>query len=176
MKNIYVVVSQTGSIISKIIRLVTGDRYTHVSISLEDDLSVMYSFGRKYTNIPFPGGFVREQRSCGALKKFRRAEIVVLSLSVADEQYEAINEYIVQMYARRKELHYNYTGLFLAKRGIHFHKENAYYCSEFVKELLEKFSLIEEGEFGEVARPVELLNLRKGTVIYRGRLCEFAGN
>lgn len=173
-KHIYIVVSATDSIVSKIIRKITGDKYAHSSISLEDDISEMYSFGRIFPRNPFIGGFVKESVAFGTMKRFRKSEIVVIRLTVSKDKYAEINEYITQMYVDRKKYHYNYLGLFLARRGIHRRKANCYYCSEFVRELLDKFDIVEEGELGEVVRPVEFLNLKKGEIIYRGRLCDFA--
>lgn len=175
MKNIYVIVSQTGSIVSRLIRFVTGDKYTHASISLDDDLNEMYSFGRIYPNNPVVGGFVKESPDYGAMKKFRMAEIVVIKLSVREEKYREVNEYIAAMYAERKKYHYNYIGLFLARRGLHYKRANYFYCSEFVKDMLERFGLVGQSEFGDVVRPIELLKLKEGEIIYRGKLCEFAG-
>lgn len=175
MKNIYIVVSQTGSIVSRIIRKVTGDRYNHVAISFDDDLNAMYSFGRIFPNNPVVGGFVKESPSYGTMKKFRLADIVVVQLSVQDEKYQEINEYISAMYAERRKYHYNYIGLFLARRGLHFRREKYFYCSEFVKDLLERFNLVEKNDFAKVVRPMELLKVRGGKVVYQGKLCEFAG-
>lgn len=173
-KHIYIVVSATDSIVSKIIRKVTGDRYAHSSISLQDDLNEMYSFGRIFPSNPFIGGFVKESVQFGAMKRFRKSEIVVIRLTVDKNKYAEINEYIKNMYVDRKKYRYNYLGLFLAKLGIHRCKANCYYCSEFIKEILDKFDMAEKDEFGEVVRPVEFLNLKKGEIIYRGRLCDFA--
>lgn len=175
MKNIYIVVSQTGSIVSRIIRWVTGDKYTHAAISFDEDLSEMYSFGRIYPNNPVIGGFVKESPAYGTMKKFRMADIVVIKLSVLEEKYREINEYIASMYAERKKYHYNYIGLFLARHGLHYKRTNYFYCSEFVKDLLERFHLIGDKEFGDVVRPIELLNLKEGEIVYQGKLCEFAG-
>ncbi len=173
MKHIYIVVSATDSIVAKIIRAVTGDRYSHASISLEDNLNEMYSFGRVHPNNPFYGGFVKESIAYGTMKRFKKSEAVVIRLTVSKDKYAEINEYIKNMYINRKKYHYNYLGLFLAKLGIHRRRANAYYCSEFVKELLDKFDIVKEGEFGDVVRPVELLRLKKGEIVYRGRLCDF---
>jgi hypothetical protein len=173
MKNIYVVVSKTGSIVSRLIGRATGDPYTHASIALDDSLEPMYSFGRIYTNNPVIGGFVKESVNYGSMKKFRTAEIVVIQLKVENEQYAEINEYIDAMYRQRKKYHYNYIGFFLAKFGLHIHRDNYFYCSEFVKDLLTRFHIIEEKQFSKVVRPVELLNV-EGTVVYQGKLCEYA--
>ena len=46
MRSIYLVMSQTGTILSKAIKGVTCDQYNHISISLDPSLECMYSFGR----------------------------------------------------------------------------------------------------------------------------------
>ena len=173
MKNIYIVVSQTGSIVSRIIRKVTGDKYTHAAISFDDKLNEMYSFGRIHPNNPVIGGFVKESPSYGTMKKFCMADIVVIKISVLEEKYKEINEYINSMYAERKKYHYNYIGLFLARRGLHYKRDNYFYCSEFVKDLLERFNLVSENEFGNVIRPIEFLNLKEGEIVYQGKLNDF---
>ena len=47
-KNVYVVVSQSGTMPSRVLRKITGAPYNHVSVSLRADLKQMYSFGRRY--------------------------------------------------------------------------------------------------------------------------------
>jgi len=61
MKKIYIVISQTGTILSKIIKLVTKKEYNHASLSMEGSLEKMYSFGRKDPYNPFIGVFVIER-------------------------------------------------------------------------------------------------------------------
>lgn len=175
MKDIYIILSQTGSIISRIIRLATGDRYTHASIGFSEDGGVMYSFGRKFPHNPWYGGFVRESTAFGTMKRFRKADSAVLRIPVDDETYERVRSHILSMYSRRRSYGYNYIGLLLAKFGISYRWENHYYCSEFVKEVLERFHLASVGELAPIVRPVEFLNLHCGELLFRGRLCDFAG-
>ena len=52
-RKIYIVLSQSGSMVSFILKLITKTPYNHVSISIEDDCKPMYSFGRKYAYFPF---------------------------------------------------------------------------------------------------------------------------
>ena len=44
MKKIYIVLTHTGTILSKIIKYWTKDEFSHVSIALDEDLKEMYSF------------------------------------------------------------------------------------------------------------------------------------
>lgn len=173
MRNLYVVLSKTGTALSKIISRITGDKYTHASVSLDDDLETMYSFGRVNAYNPFVGGFVKESVHYSTMKRFRRSKISVLQVSVDDEKYKQISDYLQTMYANRKEYHYNYRGLFLARRGVYFHRDNCFYCSEFVKDLLERFNLVDSDEFDRITRPADLLRMRRSTIIYEGRLCDY---
>ena len=75
MKKVYIVLAHTGTILSRIIKIVTGAEYTHASIALDEDLDKMYSFGRKYSYIAFIGGFVKEGSNIGTFKRFYNTEI-----------------------------------------------------------------------------------------------------
>lgn len=174
MKKIYIVLSQTRSIVSKLIQLATGDPFTHASISFGEEPEVMYSFGRVFPHNPVWGGFVRESVSFGTMMRFRDAEVAVVCVPVNDEEYEQIRSCVHSMYGRRRQYGYNYIGLVCAKFGITYRWQNHYYCSEFIKEILEKFGVASEGELSDIVRPVEFLKLRRGKLIYRGRLCRFS--
>ena len=56
---IRVVFSATPTRMGKFIRATTNARYNHVSVSLREG-GPLYSFSRKYCNVPFCGGFVKE--------------------------------------------------------------------------------------------------------------------
>ena len=90
MKKVYIVLAHTGTILSRIIKIVTGAEYTHASIALDEDLDKMYSFGRKYSYIAFIGGFVKEGSNIGTFKRFYNTEISVYELKVTNEQYENV--------------------------------------------------------------------------------------
>ena len=179
MKHFYVVLCRTGTFLSKIISKATGDWFTHASISFDDRLQTMYSFGRLWAYNPLIGGFVKESVQYGTMRRFRRADTLVMRVEVDEEKYNEIVKYIEDMYAERKKYKYNYLGLFLSKWRVRVHsqKSKRFYCSEFVNYLLERFGIIKAGEFGKVVRPMELLKLRhvgKGEVVYRGALCHFS--
>ena len=176
MKAFYVVLSRTGTILSRIISKLTGDWYTHASISLDNDLNTMYSFGRLWAYNPWIGGFVKESVKYGTMRRFRDADTVVLRVSVSDDKYAALADYLTNMYAERKKYKYNYLGLFMSRWRVRARKSNHFYCSEFVNDCLERFGIIKQGEFGKVVRPMELLKLNqdgKGQIVYRGALCHF---
>ena len=107
MKNIYIVLAHTGTLLSRIIKMKTGAEYTHSSISLDKNLDEMYSFGRKYSYIAFIGGFVKEGTSFGTYKRFYKTDVCIYELLVTNEQYRRIYEKIEYLKQHRKEYKFN---------------------------------------------------------------------
>ncbi len=62
---VYFVVSQTGTCFSRLLQLFNRAEYNHVSLSLDDSLDRLYSFGRQCLYFPLAAGFVREQPHYG---------------------------------------------------------------------------------------------------------------
>lgn len=169
-RDIYLIVSQSGSFLSALLKRITGAEYNHVSVSLHRDLETMYSFGRRHPYNPFWGGFVRESPRWGTFKRFPQTEAVVVRLNVTPAQYEGIERCLASMYQRRTEYHYNILGLLLAAFRIRYRGRNHYYCSEFVKELLTRFEVIGEEDTDRIPQPVHFLHLKNGRMIYCGKL------
>lgn len=140
-KQLYIVISQTGTLLSRILKQITGAEYNHASISLSRDLERMYSFGRRHPYNPFWGGFVIESPRSGTFKRFSETKVLVLSVSVTEEQHAELKEMLDVMWKRRRKYSYNYIGLCLAYFHIVWKQEGCYYCSEFVGELLAKVGL-----------------------------------
>lgn len=82
MKSIYLVMSQTGSMLSRTIKLISGKSYNHISISLSDDLNYMYFFGRKYPYNPFIGRLVVEGADIGTFLRFKDMVCRVIKVDV----------------------------------------------------------------------------------------------
>lgn len=172
-KQIYIVVSQTGTLLSRILKLITGAKYNHVSISLREDLRTMYSFGRKWAYNPFWGGMVRESPHYGTFKRFNKTIAVVLAVPVDEGLYNEMTDYLEKMYSKKENYHYNYLGLFLAAINIHYHPTNYYYCSSFVKDVLVHFKLVEPDEMREIVQPIDFLEQFEEQMIYSGMLRSF---
>ena len=68
MRSIYVLLTHTGTYISKTIRVFTKAKYTHASISFEDGLQPLYSFSRKYVYLVLPGELHNEPLETGFSK------------------------------------------------------------------------------------------------------------
>ena len=102
-KQLYIVISQTGTLLSRILKQITGAEYNHASISLSRDLERMYSFGRRHPYNPFWGGFVIESPRTGTFKRFSETKVLVLSVSVTEEQHAELKEMLDVMWKRRRK-------------------------------------------------------------------------
>lgn len=171
-KQLYIVISQTGTVLSRILKLITGAEYNHASISLSRDLEQMYSFGRRNPYNPFWGGFVKESPHTGTFKRFSNTKAVVLAVEISEERYKEIRETLTRMYSRKENYHYNYLGLWLAGLHIIRQKENCYYCSEFVKAVLEKGQVPGTDQLSAIVQPIHFLNLPHQE-LYCGKLSEY---
>ena len=173
---IYIVISQTGTVLSRILKFITGAEYNHVSIGLSKDLQYMYSFGRKNPYNPFFGGFVLESKNFGTFKRFSNTKVKVLSIDVNSDTYKAITERMEYMLNNKNDFGYNYLGLYLALFKIAKKSEKRFYCSEFVKQILLDYD-IEGSKMLEdipIPRPIDFLDIPNTDTIYIGKLKDYA--
>lgn len=174
MKKIYLIMSQTGTILSRTIKLFTGHDYNHISLSLDENLNCMYSFGRKYPNNPFIGVFVVEGINKGTFKKFSETKCKVIEVRLTDDQYKDMQTNIGKMLSDKEKYKYNILGLFLALFHIQRHCDNKFYCSEFVRYILDK-SGVDVSMIPAIAHPVDFEELG-GKEIYKGLMNKYSMN
>lgn len=176
-KTIYIVLSQTGTVLSRVLRLFTRAEYNHVSIALDENLDYMYSFGRTNPYNPVIGGFVSESPKFGTFKRFYKTQVVILSVLITTEQFDKLKSCMEEMLEERKTYKYNYLGLFLAAVHIRYSSVRRYYCSEFAKEILTRFGIISAGTLPQIVKPIDFLCLGdtdRCKVIYCGNLQEYS--
>ncbi|GHU61720.1 hypothetical protein AGMMS49983_01930 [Clostridia bacterium] len=128
IRTIYVLLTQSTKITSRILQVFQGSRFAHASIALERDGS-FYSFN--------PGiGFTTERPI--AQKRKRDAPCVLYEISVSEETYADIDSRINWFIDNPQEYKFNYAGMVFTILGIPVGMESRYYCSQFVFDLLKK--------------------------------------
>lgn len=176
-REIYIVVSQTGSVVSKILqKFVTHAEYNHVSVSLDPELKMMYSFGRWYPYFPWIGGFTEESPDFGTLKRFPDAQVVVLAVPITEEMYDEVGKKLEEMLKVKYTYHYDTLGLLFAARNKVYRRKNHFYCSEFVRQLLVTYGIELNEAFPRITQPIDFLNMPKSREIYRGRLHDYSSS
>lgn len=169
MKKIYIVLTQTGTLLSRTIKLCTGKQYNHVSIALDEDLEQLYSFGRINPYNAFIGGFVHEGIDKGTFKRFYRTETQVFGKTITDEQYEKLKINIENIEKNKHKYRFNLTGLALA--GIHkdYSPVNKFFCSQFVRHVM-NCSGIDTSVIPDIPQPEDFKKLEGMELIYDGQL------
>ena len=174
MKKIYIILTYTGTILSKIIKCYTGDEFSHVSIALDSQLRKMYSFGRLNPYNPFWGGFVHEGINIGTFKRFSRTRARVYSLEINDEQYEKLKYAIFYIKKLRKYYKFNTLGLLAVGFKIKIRADKSFYCAEFVKHVLEEANI--ETKLPDLVKPEDFKQIKNLKLEYDGYLRKYEIN
>ncbi len=168
MQKIYLVLSQSDSLISKLLKFFTKDEYNHISISLDKNLNEMYSFARLKPKNPLKGGFVTENFNKGMYKLFPNTKLKVYEKEIDDEKFQNL-ENIISIFLQNKEkYHYNIKGLMVAKFNKDLERDNYLYCSQFVRKCLVESKIINANELPKVVKPIDFLNIKDIRLTYKG--------
>ena len=170
MKKIYIVLTYTGTILSKIVKIYTRREFSHVSIALDEDLKEMYSFGRLNAYNPFWAGFVHEDVNKGTFKRFKNTKARVYSLEVKEEQYDKVVEVIRDIQNNRLDYNFNILGLIGVVINYKVKRERYFYCAEFVKYVLEESNIC---DLPELVKPEDFKEIDNLDVVYNGQLREY---
>lgn len=166
-KKVYLLLTDTGTFFTKLIKLYTKKPYNHASISFDSELSEVYSFGRKKVRNPFIGGFVKEDVKQGL---FKQADCAVYSLTVTEVQLYNIKRYIKKMEEQKEYYRYNFLGLFgfIVKKPIK--REKALFCSQFVASVLKECNIIDFEKPLSLITPNDLQEVSELKLVYEGKL------
>ena len=176
MKKIYVVLSYSGTTFSKFLRLFTKQKYVHVTIAFDEDLTRAYSFGRKFLRIPLPGGFIKEDfyKYCSYFKNYISK---IYEIDVENEKYNNLlndleNNYINQI----EKYKYNIIGLYFIWRNKIMHRKYHFVCTQFCAKMLIDNNVIDFHKEYSLIKPGDFLNLECAKEIFEGHTIEYLKN
>lgn len=172
MKKIYIVLTYTGTILSWVVKSYTRKEYSHVSLSLDENLNEMYSFGRINAYNPFIGGFVRESTKFGTFKRFhKKIKTKVYSLEVDEKQYVKIKRMINNINNDKSNYRFNMIGLLAVAFNLKVKRKKCFYCAEFVKHILDNSNIMIS--LPDIVRPDDFESLSGTKEIFSGLLDEY---
>lgn len=171
MKKIYIVLTYTGTILSKLVKMYTRREFSHVSIALDEDLKEMYSFGRRNAYNPFVAGFVHEGLDRGTFRRFKKTKTRIYSMQIPDEKYDKVVEIIKGIREHKNDYDFNIIGLFAVAVNLKFRREKSFYCAEFVKYVLEQSKVVQN--LPDLIKPEDFKNMKGLNVEYSGILREY---
>lgn len=171
MKIIYILLTKSDTYMSKIIRLATADKYTHASISFEENLQPLYSFSRLQLT-PLPAGLHSEPFDSGFFKKYPHLPCALYSLEVEDHVYNSAKADVESMMTSASLYRYNVMGLIFCRLNIPVNRKYHYFCSEFVSEILKNNKALHLPKEPSLMRPADYMSIDGLTCLYEGELDE----
>jgi Orthopoxvirus protein of unknown function (DUF830). len=171
-KEIYVLLTDTGTVLTKIIRTYTKDPLNHASIAFDADLNEVYSFGRKNPSNPFFAGFVRENVR-GPF--FEESMCALYRIKVSQSAYNAIRAQIQHFLQYQDMYKYNLIGMLGVIFNIEWERRYAYFCSQFVATVFDRSGVRLVDKSPLLVTPGDLQQTRHMELIYHGKLHAYTG-
>lgn len=166
--NIYLVFSKTGTILSRVLSMFSETKYVHSAISFDNSFTHLYSFGRKNPYNPLSGGFVVENFLGGVYSRFPRSECHITKLEVTQEQYYSLKSEVETFMEKEDKYKYNFLGLFGIVFNIPIKRQDYYFCSQFVSEMLMKSGIYSSNKPPELIRTDDLFCIDNQEFYYSG--------
>lgn len=130
---VYVVLFYSGAALGKLIKAAAGPHFSHAAISFTEDLTEMYSFGRKSgLNVE---AFVVDSIENEAYQR-PDTQYAIYMVPATAEQYDRMKERIQWFIKNAAKFKYNFSGLFKNYLGISDNPKYRYFCSQFVADIL----------------------------------------
>lgn len=172
-ETIYIMLSFTGTILSRIVKVVTAREYSHVSVALDLELDSLYSFGRINPRNPLSGGFVKEEIESGTYKLFKNTICRIYSLKVTKDQYDDLKKVIDLFLSEQTDYKFNVVGLIGTMVNRPINREYHYFCSQFVGKALLDSGIYDFKKDLGLIKPIEFMNIPDMEVIYEGKLQDY---
>ncbi|MNE58730.1 hypothetical protein D3C81_1208530 [compost metagenome] len=171
--SVFILLTNTGTLFTKVIQGYTKAPYNHASISFNRELSEMYSFGRKNPSNPLNGGFVREDIKTGTFSKYPNTTCVIYELQVSGREIEKMKRVLHIFIRSQRKFLYNILGVIgvALKEPVEF--SNSYFCSQFVAEILERSGIKLWNKLPALVTPDDFRQSDRLRLIYEGKLSEY---
>jgi ribosomal protein S18 acetylase RimI-like enzyme len=169
---VYILLTYTGTGISKVIKFFTGNPYAHSSISLDTSMENIYSFGRKYKGSP--GKFVKESIKDGILAGLVPDASYSLYVTFFDsDQYKLIKERIKYFEENEDSMKFSFVGLLNIAIGEETSIENERFCSQFVAEIIQAGDENRLSRDPSLYHPYDLRKIKKTYYVTRGLISKY---
>ena len=145
LKQIYILLSKTQTLPSRLIHRMTGGSFTHASLALTPQTDRFYSYARKTLNNPLNAGLIVEDIHALVFAKYPDCHCSLYAIEVSDEGYEKIKRLLALYLKNRKKAKYNFMGVLPLRLGIRLQRRWRLVCSQFVAIALQ--------ESGEITLP-----------------------
>lgn len=172
-KHLYILLTDTGTMFTRLIKRITAAPYNHASIALDGQLNEVFSFGRKCADNPWVGGFVEEDVYEGTFSHFPGTRCALLRFAVTQQQYDQVRA-VIQRYKDEEDAYrYNLIGLFGVLMRLDITRERSYFCSQFVAETLRQSGIRLWDRSSTLVTPHDFLLHPSMELVYEGMLYDY---
>ncbi|KPU42578.1 hypothetical protein OXPF_38780 [Oxobacter pfennigii] len=137
-KEVFIILSDTGTLFTRTIKLFTRAPFNHTSIAFDSDFNEVYSFGRKNVHNPFFAGLVKENLYHPF---FSMAKCAIYRCRVSKKDYNRMYHYVNKMMKVQDRYTYNLLGLVAVLLKTEINRKYSYFCSQFVAHIFEQSSI-----------------------------------
>ncbi len=177
MKQVYVLLSKTGTATSKMVDIFAKGKYTHTSLALTPETDKFYSYARRRLYNFLIGGIFVENVNTFVFARFPDAPCGLFELDVSDEAYEKIKAFVDERLADYDKSTYNFIGTPLMRLGIAWKRKKKFTCSQFVAVAIDKGGETKFPKDPYLMLPRDFVNIEGIRQIYEGKVseCNFSG-
>lgn len=157
--------------IAKMIRLLSGKRFSHISISDDDVLTSMYSFCRDRRTLPLPAHFNEERIEMGIFGMHGIIACEIYRIPITEAQHREYKRMISHFVLNRKRYGYNVVGLIAILFHIRYEITRSFVCSVWVGFMLHAIGIIPNKDKDvSLYEPEDFRRIPGASLIYEGNL------
>ena len=161
-RKIFILLTKFPSTGANVLHRLTGCGYTHASIGLEEDMNTFYSFVTK--------GFIVEKLTRYLKPDRPPFPCLLYEIAVPERTYREIGALLSDFVRKQPLLRYNKLGVVLGLLHIARKRENHYFCSQFVAEIVRRGQAAPLVKDSALYFPKDLQALRGTRELFRGDL------
>lgn len=170
---IFVVLTQTGTMVSRTIKAFTRTPFNHVSITTDKELREMFSFSRFNKHRPLPAGFKNEGIHTGVFGLFASIPCEIYGFEVTDEQLARYNKLLAHFKNKTQLYSYNLLGLLTVPLGIPLKRRTRFVCSQFVAHMLTYSGIAKFNKDISLVIPDDFRYLKNAVLLYSGDMKQY---
>lgn len=178
LKQIYILLSKTETLPSRLIHRTTGGSFTHTSLALTPKTNRFFSYARRTLNNPLNAGLIVEDIHALVFARYPNCHCALYTIEISDEAYEKIKQFISLYLQNYKKAKYNFFGVIPLRFGIRIQRRWRLVCSQFVAIALQESGEIELPKDPYLMLPNDFPQIKGVKKIYDGILkdCNFQGS
>lgn len=161
----------TGTLLSKTIKLITRYKYSHVVLALDDTYTKLYSFGRKHVYNFLNAGLVTYGIESEFFKKYHNTDCLIYELKVTSKQFYKLKKILRNFEKNMSVYHYDIRGLLVRYFYTNAKsRENYFVCSQFVATVLASAQICNFEKPLKLVKPNDFNKIPEIKKIYEGKL------